>query len=217
VWCKLARDPETLQLIHDCPIPIVALNARSPEIPSEAVFVGCDNEGGIFQAVDHLVGLGHRHIAFLNENTEHDTPDCEARREGFRTRMLYHGQPYGPENELGWSWFMPEFSDWWDTHPKTTAIIGWSERCAAQLLGCAKEKGVRVPQELSVVGFDSTPYSEIVSPRLTSVSQPIIEMARTAGETLMQMIAGDRPETSAIVLPCGFDLRDSTCAPRTIC
>jgi len=214
VWCKLARDAETLQLIHDCPIPIVALNARSPEIQSGAVFVGCDNEGGMFQAVDHLVSLGHRRIAFMNESAEDTTPDCEARREGFRARMAHHGLPCSAENELSWSWWLSEFGAWWQSGPPITGVICWSERCAAELLLRAAEGGVNVPDQLSVVGFDSTPYSDLLSPRLTSVSQPIIEMARIAGETLMSIVAGEKPEASSIVLPCGFDLRDSTAPPR---
>jgi len=215
VWCKLARNAETLQLIHDCPIPIVALNARNPETPSVAVFIGCDNDDGMRQAVDHLVALGHRHIAFLYEVVEHSTPDCEARREGFRTRMAYHRLPCCPEaNELMWRWYLREFGEWWESGPETTAIICWSERSAAELLRRTAEAGVKVPEQLSVVGFDSTPFSETLTPRLTSVSQPIIEMARLAGDTLMRLIGGERPESSSIVLPCGFDVRDSTAPPR---
>ncbi|HWD42080.1 MAG TPA: LacI family DNA-binding transcriptional regulator [Fimbriimonas sp.] len=214
IWCKLARDEATLQLIHDCPIPIVALNARSPEEPSEAVFVGCENEGGIAQAIDHLVALGHQRIAFLSETVEGDTPDCEARREGFRARMAFHGLPTSRDDELQWTWYIPEFTDWWASHPAHTAIVCWSERCAAALLKKASDVGVDVPSELSVVGFDSTPYCEMVRPRLTSVRQPITEMAKLAGEILLAMLNGERPESSSFVLPCEFDVRDSTAAPR---
>lgn len=214
VWCKLARDEATLRLIHDCPIPIVALNARSPEVDSEAVFIGCDNEGGIGQAVDHLVSLGHRHIAFLCESQERLTPDSEARQEGFRMRMANYGLDSGPEALLGWSWNLEEFGSWWNAGPDTTAIICWSERCAASLLERAQEKQVKVPEQLSVVGFDSTPFCDVLTPRLTSVRQPIREMARLAGETLLSVIRGEPQMSSSFVLPCGFDVRDSTSKPR---
>ncbi|WP_369015485.1 substrate-binding domain-containing protein [Escherichia coli] len=54
----------------------------------------------------------------------------------------------------------------------------------------------------------------MVTPRLTSVRQPIAEMAQLAGETLISLIAGEKPSVSSIVLPCEFDVRDSTAAPR---
>jgi len=214
IWCKLARDEATLKLIHDCPIPIVALNARSPETPSEAVFVGCDNEGGMGLAIDHLVALGHRRIAFLCERQEVFTPDTEARREGYRLRMSHHGLQVRPEDELAWSWSLEEFESWWATDPAATAVVCWSERCAGRLLEVAKAAGVVIPSKLSVTGFDSTPYCEVVTPRLTSVRQPIREMAQVAGETLLALIKGQTSLESSIVMPCEFDVRDSTAPPR---
>ncbi len=215
IWCKLARDEATQKIIQDCPIPIVALHARSPEEPSGAVFVGCDNEGGIAQAVDHLVDLGHQRIAFLCETAEIFAPDSEARREGYRNRMAHHGLPVFPEDEVAWSWHLTEFPSWWSSRPAATAVVCWSERCAGTLLGKAIEAGVNVPLELSVVGFDSTPYCEMLTPRLTSVRQPIREMAQLAAETLLTMIQGETAKESSIVMPCEFDVRDSTARPRS--
>ena len=137
------------------------------------MFVGCDNEGGIGLAIDHLVELGHRRIAFLSETVEGDTPDCEARREGFRARMAFHGLWTSEQDELLWTWDVPEFTDWWAENPPHTAIVCWSERCAKALMEKMAVDGVTIPEQLSVVGFDSTPFCEMVRPRLTSVRQPI--------------------------------------------
>jgi DNA-binding LacI/PurR family transcriptional regulator len=214
IWCKLARDETTLKLINECPIPIVALNAGNPGLESKAVYIGSDNEGGMELAVDHLVGLGHSSIAFLCEAPEQFAPDSEARREGFAARMATHDLAPRPEQYLTWSWNLDEFSEWWADDPDISAIVCWSERCAGQLLERALEAGVTVPRELSVVGFDSTPYCDAVTPRLTSVRQPIREMAKLAGETLLSMLRGESVDSPIVVLPCEFDVRDSTAAPR---
>lgn len=213
VWCKLAKDEATLNLIHQSPIPIVALNAPAPLEATDAVFISCDNEAGMELAVDHLWSLGHRRIAFLNEEEEVRTPDCIARRAGVAAALRRRGSDLRPEDALTWSWRLDQFADWWASEPGPTAIVCWSERCGSVLLKRAQEIGVRVPRDLSVVGFDSTQFCETTQPRLTAVSQPIGKMARHATDTLFDMIAGHRPETHSFIFPCSLDVRDSTAPP----
>ena len=214
IWCKLARDQRTMELIQQCPIPIVAMHARPPDDPSSAVFVACDNDGGMGLVVDHLFNLGHRRIAFLCEKEERTTPDCESRLEGLQSHMARHGLEFKAEDLFVWGWHLEGFDEWWATGPPQTAVFCWSERCAGELLIKAAASGVCVPEQLSVVGFDSTPYCETLRPRLTAVRQPIAEMARLAGETLLAILDGHRGDASQIVVPCEFDVRDSTAAPR---
>lgn len=215
VWCKLARDPQTARLIAECPIPIVAMNTPPPDVPSGAVYVSCDNESGITLAVDHLWDLGHRRILFLSEIDEHDTPDCVSRREAFE-RCIGAKTGEDPANFVAsWHWDFPEFAQWWANGPTHTAIVCWTERGAAQVLDRARECGVSVPDELSVIGFDSTQFCETTSPRLTAVCQPIFEMAKCASETLLKMIQGECPERDSIIYPCTLDVRDSTARPAS--
>ncbi|RYG41734.1 LacI family transcriptional regulator, partial [bacterium] len=212
VWCKLARDEAALRLIHDSPIPIVAMNAPAPEDPTSAVFVSCDNEGGIELAVDHLWQLGHRRILFVREREEVTSPDQMARAEAFRAALARRGAPSDVET---WQWYGQEFPAWYAAKPPHTAIIGWSERCAGMVLNQAEKNGVNIPERLSVIGFDSTRYCETTRPRLTAVCQPVREMARHATQTLLDLIQGCRPETHSFVFPCTLDVRDST-APNSL-
>jgi LacI family transcriptional regulator len=213
IWCKLARDEETLRLIHECPIPIVALNTVAPGRPSDAVFISCDNEGGIELAVDHLWSLGHRRILFLRESEEADVPDGIDRLNAFSRSMCRRGVDVGPDDVATWDWYLNDFAAWWASKPPHTAVLCWSERCAGAFLNRCAEAGVRVPDEFSVVGFDSTQYCEATHPRLTAVCQPIGEMAAHAARTLLAMIDGVRPEQSSFVFPCTLDVRDSTAPP----
>jgi LacI family transcriptional regulator len=215
LWCKLARDAETLHQLSQCPVPIVAMNAAPASDVFGPTFVSCDNEGGIDLAVDHLWRLGHRRILFVTEREEQKTPDCGARREAFANSLRRRGTTMRPEDEAIWGWEFLEFDGWWNSGPEHTAIICWTERAAGVILGRADTAGVRVPADLSVVGFDSTQYCETTRPRLTAVRQPVFDMARFAAETLLSSIRGETPSQSSFIFPCAFDVRESTGTPRT--
>lgn len=211
IWCKLTRDEKTVRMIHECPIPIVALNASAPETPTEAVFVACDNDAGIELAVDHLWQMGHRHIAFLHEEEEHATPDTLARKHAYEAAMTRRN---GELDVLKWSWSFDELAEWWAAKPACTAVIAWSERAAGQFLRRAHEIGLRLPDELSLIGFDSTPFCDTTTPRLTAVRQPITDMAGHAARILFDLIDGRSPDQHSFIFPCTLDVRDSTAIPR---
>ncbi len=213
IWCKLPRDPETIDQIGRCPIPIVAMSTPPTAEPSSAVFVSCDNEGGAELAVEHLWSLGHRKILFLRESEESSTPDCVARMDGLARALSRRGSRLDPEDVATWSWGLSEFGSWWDSTPPHTAVLCWSESAAGRLLSQARAHGVDVPGRLSVVGFDSTQYCETTTPTLTAVKQPIFDMARHASETLLSMIRGNRPKYQATTFPCTLDVRGSTAPP----
>jgi len=210
IWCKMARDENVLEQIRSCPIPIVAMNAAAP---STTPFVACDNRQGIELALDHLASLGHQRILFVHEREEHDAPDCIERREAFRAGATRRGMVHDVE---AWNWHMQEFHRWREIGGRHTAIIGWSERCAAAILLRAAEAGIDVPTELSVVGFDSTAYCETTRPRLTSVRQPIAEMSTRAATLLLDLIGGEDSSAPSSLFPCTLDVRDSTARPSTL-
>jgi LacI family transcriptional regulator, galactose operon repressor len=206
IWCKLARDEETLSLIRKMPIPIVAFNAAAPEQGTDAVYVNCDNEGGMELAVGHLWVLGHRRIAFLYEGEERDTPDCIARREGYeRALRRVGGLPLVTE----WTWHLEGLTDHL-VASGCTAVLCWTESVAGRLLEKLTEAEIAVPSKMSVIGFDSTQYCETTTPRLTAVRQPIREMAAFAAQTLLDLISGNTSDKFSKVFPCTLDVRGST-------
>lgn len=207
IWCKFSRDPEVLQQIRSCPIPIVAMN----HVPDETTaYVACDNRQGIELAIAHLVNLGHRKILFLNEEEEQYSPDCAERREAFIGSMLAHDlEP----NTASWSWYLREFATYRASGGDHTAIVCWSERCAAALLQQAAENNVSVPEDLSVVGFDSTDFCETTRPRLTAVRQPVPDMAATAAQMLLHLIEDTPLSSLSTHFPCTLDVRSSTARP----
>jgi len=206
IWCKLARDEETLQLIRRTPIPIVALNAAAPEEGTDTVYVNCDNRGGIELAVEHLRQLGHRRIAFLYESEERNTPDCVERSAAYEKSVSARG---GTPVVVEWQWFLNGLAEHL-IEIGCTAVICWTESLAGRLLLKLHEAGVQVPERLSVVGFDSTQYCEATTPRLTAVNQPIRQMAAHATQALLNLISGQDPGPFSTVFPCTLDVRGST-------
>lgn len=206
IWCKLARDSETHDLLRRTPIPIVAFNAAMPESGSDTLYVNCDNEGGMELAVGHLWDLGHRRIAFLHESEERNTPDCASRREGYEKAIAKRG---GEGLIVEWPWQLEGLADHLVTL-QSTGVVCWTESIAGRLLNRLREAEIVVPTQISVVGFDSTQYCETTNPRLTAVRQPIREMAAYATESLLSLIAGQTPGQFSTVFPCSFDVRGST-------
>ncbi len=206
IWCKLARDEDTVALIRKAPIPIVAFNAAAPELGTETVFVTCDNVGGLELAVDHLWKLGHRKIAFLFESEEVNTPDCVDRREAYENAVEIRG---GEIFSLECSWILWGLVEQLkDLH--CTAVICWTESLAGRLLLKLQEANIQVPEEISIIGFDSTQFCETTTPRLTAIRQPIREMAAFAAQALLNLISGEKSDELSKVFPCSLDVRNST-------
>lgn len=211
IWYSGVTSVTDLNMILNCRVPIVLIHAEREDMDGRCPSVGCDNEQGIELAVQHLVGLGHRHFAFARESWS-NCGDCVRRERAFTYSVKRRGLHLSPE-------------DFWITDPaedlarkllskdRATAVVAWSDGTAADIINASKEAGLRLPHDLSIVGFDSTSYCEELRPRLTSVSQPLVNMGRTAVNLLVQSIRGAATDPPAFRLQCGLDIRDSTIAP----
>ncbi len=197
-------------------VPFVAYG-RLPEGSGDA-WVDVDNAAGTALAVDHLVALGHRRIAFLGWAPGDRLGDERAR--GWRSAMERHGLSgrLVREHTL-------------DRIPAAraaaerllaladppTAIVAASDTIAAGVLQAARARGLRVGPDLSVVGFDDTPSAALLTPALTSVSQPVEEVARLLVDMLVTRLAGRRPSRRAVLLAPTLTVRESSCpAPASV-
>ncbi|MEZ0325784.1 MAG: LacI family DNA-binding transcriptional regulator [Fimbriimonas sp.] len=213
IWCKMPDDPCLVEEFSHSPLKVVALNSPASSQPNAYPCVTCDNEGGVAQVVEHLVSLGHKRILFALDEGWQTTPDAVARLNGFRIAMDAHGLPFGSEDIVEWDIKAPALAAWKATNPPHTAIFAWHDGIAANILSEAASVGIRVPQDLSVVGFDSTMFCETTKPRLTAVRQPIREMAETAAQLLIDLVEGRTPSSFFHSFPCTLDVRDSTSHP----
>lgn len=208
IWCKLPSSPDVVEILQRSPVPFVALHARPTEGHEAAAYVSCDNFGGAIEAVKKLADLGHKRVLFVHEKGEEKVPDATVRQAGFEEGCKQAGIPCGEGDIVTWSREMDEFEDWANGNRIHTAMVVWNERSAAAVLAQAALAGICVPDELSVVGFDSTPFAETTTPKLTCVRQPIREMAEAAVRLLLGQVEGKKPAED-IEFPSGLDIRES--------
>lgn len=207
IWAKMPSTPNAAESLIGAGIPCVALGHRSPVPPERIPLVACDNAGGSELVARHLAELGHRRVAFVFEAGEEDNPDALDRFEGFRAAWG------GALDVLTWSTEASELGAWRKKTRRATALYAWNENLGAAILRSASHIGMALPQEASVVGFDSTQYCDTTQPRLTAVRQPIFEMASSATRVLIDLCLGQTQGHPDQTFACALDVRDSTAPP----
>jgi DNA-binding LacI/PurR family transcriptional regulator len=198
------------------------------------VAIRINDPSGAASAAQHLLDLGHRRIAVVSYDLARDRRSglADAERQaaiafsstrerlgGYRRAVVAAG--------LDWS----DVPVWECTHnerlaghegaaallatrPRPTAIIALSDELAIGALDAARDAGIDVPGQLSVVGFDDSPAATLVTPALTTVHQPLRRKGELAGERLLDLRAGRRPPRTRR-LATELVIRDSTAPPPT--
>jgi LacI family transcriptional regulator len=191
--------------------PLMPLNERIPSV-SAAHMSGAD------QAMRHLLDLGHRRIAQITG--PHGWVSTEDRRRGYRAALAAAGILPDPTLEVE---AVPEIGPGRDAaaylldlREPPTAIFGFNDDIAIGAIQAARARGLRVPDDLSVVGFDDVQHATIVTPALTTVRQPLAEMGRTAVSLLNRLLDRQRFETLHVELATRLVVRDSTAPPRRL-
>jgi LacI family transcriptional regulator len=184
--------------------------------------VSAAHSSGASKAVEHLLSLGHRRIAAITG--PRGWAVTEQRLRGYRSALAAAGVMPDPELEVE-SDFRAEGGAKaalvvLDRPDPPTAVFAFNDLIAIGVMQAARVRGVRVPDELSVVGFDDTFEASIVTPALTTVRQPLEEMGRMAVNLLRRQLQNQRIEALQVQLETKLVMRESTApvgrpAPRT--
>ncbi len=182
--------------------------APSPGIPS----VGAANWAGGLGAVEHLITLGHSRIAVIGG--PNDVLCSRARVAGYRAAMAAAGVDI-PKGYVRTGDFMSgtgysETMALLDLDQPPTAMFVSSDQMALGAYEALYERGMRVPDDMSVVGFDDLDEAKWAAPPLTTMRQPLAEMAGMATRMLLALIAGERLETERVELATPLVVRSST-------
>jgi DNA-binding LacI/PurR family transcriptional regulator len=160
-------------------VPVVALWQGTAR--AGVATINIDNRGGIASAIDHLAGLGHRRFGFIGG---YPHGDIRERRAGFIEHLTALGMPplddhvHAGLNNAGSG--AEAFRNLIGMADPPTAIVTATDQMAIGALHAAHALGVGVPQQVSIVGFDDIPLAQYTAPPLTSVHQPMGEMAELA-------------------------------------
>jgi LacI family transcriptional regulator len=175
-------------------------------------YVSSDNVAGAALAVRHLHGLGHRRIGLIGGPT--DTRPGVDRLLGYRREL----SRLGLENRPGWvveGDFYPDsgyraMRELLSVPDRPTGVLAASDLMAAGALQALEEAGIRVPDEVSVLGFDDIPLAGLLRPALSTVHQDGEALGRAAGEALLQMVAEPSRGAPTITVPVELVVRGSS-------
>ncbi|MFK4084610.1 LacI family DNA-binding transcriptional regulator [Kribbella sp. NPDC020789] len=195
-------------------LPLVVIdpaNIPEPDVTS----VGSTNFAGGMAATQYLIELGHRRIAYLGGRP---TSGCnQARLSGFRSAMEAAGhtvpRSYIWQRDFLYDDGVAGGSVLLDLPNRPTAIFAGSDEVALGVMEAARSRGLRIPEDLSVVGFDDTQVARLASPQLTTVKQPLREMGSVALRTALRLAAGETVDSHHVELATTLIVRDSATRP----
>jgi len=171
------------------------------------------NHDGARAAVEHLIHLGHRRIGHLRGRT--DLESAHQREEGYRRALHDAGIRFDPALVVDGGYRTADSTagahQLLDLADPPTGVFAANDQSAIEMMRVAAERGVRVPHDLSVVGFDDVPEAASHEPQLTTVRQPLHEMGAIAVRVLLAMLDGDAQED--VRLPAELIVRASTATP----
>jgi LacI family transcriptional regulator len=179
--------------------------------------VGAANWQGGFTATEYLIKLGHHRIGFITGWM--DLGCALDRLDGYRSALrtnhiqegldlIYEGTFFQPDGYTGASILL-------DLLNPPTAIFASNDVMAMGVMDAVRNKGLRVPDDVSVIGFDDIPQASLIRPALTTIRQPLEKMGRVATQMLLELLSQPQKQNGRIELPTELIVRDSCQAPRT--
>jgi len=202
---------ETVQFIQSQNVPLVVIDRHIPGVEIDSV--RCDSEGGGYALVHLMLGQGHRRIAMLSG--PQGVSSADDRVAGYRRALAEAGLDH--QNELI---FYGEFNQQsgyemmqktLDAGPRPTAIFAANNFITMGAFKAVRDAGLKVPEDMALVGFDDLPVDLIIDPFFTVASQPAYEMGKQATELILARVAGQAPaECQEIILPTEIIVRRSS-------
>lgn len=210
----LPTEPETyVNTLRQRNYPFVLIDYQGQDTPDLTVVSA--NRSGAYQAMQYLVEGGHQRIGFITGDL--NTNAGAERLAGYQTALTDYGLPLDPALIQSGDFFQPSGYQGalnllaLETPP--TAIFASNDVQAFGVMEAVRDKGLRIPQDISIVGFDDIPQATQVHPPLTTVKQPLEDMGRIAAQFLIRQLQNPQEILHSITLPTQLILRQSS---RTI-
>jgi LacI family transcriptional regulator len=203
-----------LSVLSRAHVPTVVIDPiGAPQ--ADVISVGSTNFAGGLTATQHLLDLGHRRIAYLGGTA---SAACnQARLQGYRGAMEAAGasvpKGYERSGEFCYEDGLVEGAALLDLPVPPTGVFSANDEMAIGILEAARARGMRVPEDLSIVGFDDTEVARVAAPPLTTVAQPLRRMGTVALRTAFRLGAGDHVDSHHVELATELIVRGSTAPP----
>ena len=192
---------------RDFPFVLIDHEGLDHEGPS----VGATNRDGARHAIRYLLDLGHRRVGFITGNLDMDC--AHERLAGYRETLAEHGIPADDRLIAEGNFHKPlafqRTRELLALPDPPTAIFASNDVSAFGVMDAVRDLGLRVPDDVSIVGFDDIPDARLSTPALTTVRQPMREMGARATRMLLDRIAGKEPQPPRVELPTELIVRDT--------
>jgi LacI family transcriptional regulator len=210
-----ALDPDLHAELRRLHVPAVVVDpAGVPDL--DVPTIGATNWAGGVSATEHLTRLGHRRIGFIAGRP--GLWCSRARLDGYRAGLQAVGVAVDPDLVVQGDFDYASGHDGavrlLDLPRPPTAVFAASDQMALGVYEAVRKRGLRVPEDISVVGFDDLPQAGWSSPPLTTVRQPLAEMGMLAVRTVLRLLNDEHLESPKVELATEVVLRDSTAPPR---
>lgn len=212
----LPRNPATfMQTLRQRNFPYVLIDHQGTNEKDHAV--GATNWQGAYNATEYLIKLGHRRIGFITGWM--DLGCARDRLAGYQAALRTHHLPVDPKLIYEGDFHQPEGyaggNALLDLPNPPTAIFASNDVMAMGVMDAARSRGLRIPDDISILGFDDIPQAQNVRPALTTVRQPLEKMGRVATQMLLDLLNDPQKDVSRVELPTELIIRDSCKAPSS--
>ena len=208
---------EHLERIKKVGIPIVILDRSIPDINMDTILI--DNFKSGYNAAKYLTSLGHKNVGYIDRIYDHS--HSLDRKNGFIKAMKEEGLYLDEKNIVRGGFTFDDgvraVKELMVRDPKITAIFSFNDINALGAMRGLADLGLKIPEDISVMGNDDMPFSSIYVPSLTTIHYPTAEMASKASNLLLKRIAKPNfKKTKKIVIPTELIIRESTSTIRTL-
>lgn len=214
IYIQGTPDPTPLRQLLQAHTEVVTVDREVPDVRVDRVIA--DNFGGSAAATRHLIGLGHRRIACIARRAP--LSNATERIRGYQAALADAGVEAEPcflaTGGPGYAEGRRAMTDLMSLRPRPTAVLAYPDVVAIGAVRAACDLGLRVPEDVSIVGFDDIPVSAFLCPALTTVALGMREMGQRAAQLLLERIRGEAPSApKRVVVPATLVIRESTARP----
>jgi len=181
-------------------------------LEDDSISVRSNDEQGAYEITEHLISLGHKSIAFIKGHPDHSA--TQQRFKGYRRALADHKIEFDErlveEGNFSYHSGVDSARSILDLSPRPTAVFASNDYMAAAVLKLATQRQLRVPDDISIAGFDNAPIARHIWPGLTTIAQPVEEMTKLAVTQLINHITEPQEQPFQITLESRLITRQST-------
>ncbi len=216
ILARTRQNDPRIAYLKDRQHPFVVSGRAAPDEVSDFPYIDVDSQTGVRMLVEHFIDLNHRHIGLILPPP--DMAYTGFRFEGYREALCKAGLPYRPEyvfhGDLTRVGGYAGAQALLDQHPELTAIVACNDLMALGAMSAIQARGLHVGDDIGIAGFDDIPAADYAHPPLTTIHQPIYEIGQRLVRMLIDLIKGQSPDETQVVLSPILVIRASSGSPR---